>query len=426
MILTHSAAHQNLRRLCWIRGIALAAQCFLIYAGMTWLDLQLPLPSLSLVLVIFVLTTCIAYFRSGRETVITDYELGIHLLVDVILLSILLYLSGGATNPFVSYFLIPVTISAATLPWRFTGALAVLTLSSYTLLLFYYLPVLPDNAHQHHQHTNFFNWHIMGMWLNFVLSVGLITFFIVKMSTTIRAQRRQQIQHRESQLMNEQVLAIASLAAGTAHELRTPLSTLRILSHELLQEPSLTKDIRDDIITMEQQVLHCDQTLKNLLAHANDVKTGRWESEAPAQFIRKTLDHWQLIRPHSNYQLQLPKNANKENINLEHDHRLQQTLVNLLNNAADASQDPIDINVTWDEDDICIEIRDSGKGVTPDMTARLGQPFISTKSEGLGIGLFLSHATIAHYQGIITLTNRHPKGTLTTVKLPLKRKIQAQ
>ena len=224
-----SAAHQNLQRLCWIRGIALIALIPLLFSAIKWLNLTLPLEHFSLIFLIFLFTTILAFIRSKQKSMITDWELAFHLLIDIGLLSTLLYFIGGATNPFVSYFLIPVTISAATLPWMFTLSFAAITIISYSTLLIYYIPVGSPHHHPNHQ-SIFFNWHILGMWFNFVLSVGLITFFIVKMSTTIRLQRKEQQKQRENQLINEQVLAIASLAAGTAHELRTPLSTLKNFS----------------------------------------------------------------------------------------------------------------------------------------------------------------------------------------------------
>ncbi len=153
----------------------------------------------------------------------------------------LLYLNGGATNPFVSLYLVPLAISAATLSVRFTVALAAFCLVAYSLLMFYYHPLqilspnheMVLNSEHHTMHMtdgNPVNWHVVGMWLNFVLSTLLISYFVLRMARALRAQDAELSAIREKQLRDEQLLGIATLAAGTLHELGTPLATMTLLS----------------------------------------------------------------------------------------------------------------------------------------------------------------------------------------------------
>lgn len=147
--------------------------------------------------------------------------------------STLLYYSGGSTNPFVSYYLVPLTIAAATLPWIYSMVLSGLALTGYTLLLIWYHP-LHLQAVQHE--AMLINLHLFGMWLNFALSAAFITFFVVKMSEALRWQAHMQAERREESMRDQQLLAVATQAAGAAHELGTPLATMSVLLNELRQE----------------------------------------------------------------------------------------------------------------------------------------------------------------------------------------------
>ena len=155
-----------------------------------------------------------------------EAEFFAHLLFDLVIFTAVLYFSGGATNPLVSYYLVPIAIAAATLPRRLTWAITLLSLAAYTLLMQVYVPLEPLSPHTtHHQepHT-WFDLHILGMWLNFAVSAGFITYFVVRMVEAVRERDARIQRHLDEERRIEQVLSIASLAAGTAHELGT-LST---------------------------------------------------------------------------------------------------------------------------------------------------------------------------------------------------------
>jgi two-component system sensor histidine kinase RegB len=134
----------------------------------------------------------------------------------------------GLTTLLFLISLCPICISAATLSWSYTWVITSLCVASYTLLLFFHiaLPVLSP-AHHHGNHQDI-NLHILGMWLNFFISAALITYFVVKMAQDLRRQDDLLNQKREDDLRDEQLMAVATLAAGTAHELGTPLSTMKV------------------------------------------------------------------------------------------------------------------------------------------------------------------------------------------------------
>ena len=227
--LSQSPLRKNLQRLFLLRNIVIAAQC-LTFALAYWvLEMQLPWTEMVAVTALLAVLNLATWIRLRRNWPVSSVEFFAQLLVDVFALSTLLYFSGGSTNPFISLYLLPLTIAAAALPWAYTWVMAAITISCYTLLLFYYVPL----PHDHEEHNSEFNLHVSGMWLAFVLSTVLIAWFVVKMGISIRERDKDLALAREQALRNEQIIALGTLAAGAAHELGTPLATMAIVTGEL-------------------------------------------------------------------------------------------------------------------------------------------------------------------------------------------------
>ena len=337
------------------------------------------------------------------------------LLIDVLALSTLLYFSGGSTNPFISLYLLPLTIAAATLPWRYTWVMAVITIACYTLLLFNYIPL----PHDHSNHLIEFALHVSGMWLAFVLSTVIIAWFVVKMSASIRERDQDLAKAREQALRNEQIIALGTLAAGAAHELGTPLSTMAVVTRELQQEYTQDHEFQNNICILRNQITHCKQTLTQLLAKAGQTRTEHGSELPVDEFLHQILDKWKLIRPSVQFTYQstdiqpVPKIMDNQLLN--------QSILNLLNNAADASSKCIEIKSKWDNSLLHLEIIDDGEGLSAEAMQRAGEAFFSSKTpgQGFGIGLFLANANIERFGGSVRLFNLENGGACTQVVLPL-------
>ncbi|MEH6912385.1 MAG: ATP-binding protein [Oceanicoccus sp.] len=415
--LSLTASASNLRRLATIRLIFIAVLLSaLIYAYLaTTADLVHPVHLV--MLSVFTVLTLMTYWRLQQPWPVTDLEYFCQLLIDITGLTALLYVSGGATNPFVSYYLVPLTISAAILPWRFTWIIAGLSLLAYSLMLFFYQPLpdfQPTSGHQHGDGG--FNLHILGMWFTFALSTGLITYFVVKMANALRQQENVRVVSRENKLLDEQVLAVATLAAGTAHELGTPLATMTVLLDEMEQEYP-QQPLGDDLKMLKAQVDSCRQILQGLVSTAEAHSHGIKETVIIATYMQQLLDRWQVIRPNASCSVDIDESCRSNNLDV--DPTLEQTITNLLNNAADACTDNIEITIHCQHHTLLITIRDHGTGIPLEMTEQLGKPFVTTKGKGLGLGLFLTHATINRYNGTIELHNHPHGGTVATISLPL-------
>ncbi len=385
---------------------------------------NLPFTEILIALVILTGVNLLTFSRLRQTLPVTELEFFIQLLIDLACLSAVFYFSGGANNPFVSYFLVPICISAATLGSGLTLTIASLSILSYSLLLFFHVP-LPILAPDHHQHdNNSLNLHVLGMWLNFFISAGLITYFIVKMARDLRAQETQLNRWREDQLRDEQVMAVATLAAGTAHELGTPLSTMKVLISELREEYANNENLRNDLALLQAQVNQCSTTLRDLVNKAELAKEGKIAAESVRAYCENLLERWKILRPDTNSTIEF--SAKSPALTAVFSPTIAQAILNLLNNAADASPDDIQIAIEWNQAAMQWTINDNGPGIAEDISPHLGKTFISTKNKGLGIGLLLTQATINRHGGTVSLHNRAPRGTTTQVQLPLITEMDTQ
>lgn len=377
---------------------------------------NLPFTEILITLVILTSVNLLTFIRLRKPLPVTQMEFFIQLLVDLICLSAVFYFSGGANNPFVSYFLVPICVCAATLSGTYTLAIAGVSVLSYSLLLFFHIP-LPILSPHHHQADNSITLHVLGMWLNFFISACLITYFIVKMARDLRAQEAQLNRWREDQLRDEQVMAVATLAAGTAHELGTPLATMTLLLSELRDEYKALKPLQKDLQLLQEQVDHCANTLRELVATAEQTKDGYAPEDSIKNYCVTLIERWKIMRPEVIAQTSITNN--QAEIIVRFHPTIAQAIINLLNNAADASPEKIEIDINWDSQKMYWIIEDSGSGINEGITSHLGKSFISTKSKGLGIGLLLTQATINRYGGTVSLHQRNPQGTRIRLELPI-------
>jgi two-component system, sensor histidine kinase RegB len=462
-LLSAQTGHTHLRRLFWLRNIAIAAQCATLLLVHQFLSRDLPwLPMLSAI-ALLVLLNLISWWRLSLDYPVSNTELMLQLVADVGVLTVLLYYGGGSTNPFVSLYLLPLVIAAATLPRLHTWGMAVLTLSCYSMLMLWYvpLPVLGDHSmhtgrstQAEHLHdlnniaapsdyclthpedagtgpaqaaatisaspttlpnagSDAFNTHIMGMWLGFVISVMVVAYFVVEMARAVRVRDAQLTRVREETLRNERIVALGMQAAGAAHELGTPLSTLAVVIGELRHDTDALPEWRDSLALLDGQVRACKKILDKLLANAQE----NVSAQAPDQFLAETLNEWQLLRPTAQYTYHTSGAQPAPQMRI--DPALRAALLNLLNNATDASPQRIDIHAHWDSERFTLQILDHGPGLTDAATASVGTAFFTTKENGRGLGFFLANATLEKMGGTVRLFNREEGGATTEVTLPL-------
>ena len=383
----------------------LLAVCWFMFYGTA----ELPWARLFQILLAMVFINGAIILRSRFDWPVGENEFFANLLLDVIFLTLLLYYTGGSTNPIVSYYLIPLIISAAVLRPAHTWFIAFLSIAFYTLLLFYYqpFPLFTMSAH-----GSMSNAHFVGMWVNFGFSALLIAWFVVRMAETLREQSLAIARNREAGLRNEQIISVASIAAGTAHEMRTPLSTMAVMVDEIChQHPGL----EEEMSVLAEQIERCDAVLRELVS--TNTEDSQMQVTSIGVLIETLLDKWNLGRPEVKLETHIPGDVSE--LEIRYDQSLQHALINYLNNAADASPEFVALGVEPMPGAVKITIEDHGGGIPAEVAAELGKTYISRKQGGLGLGVLLSQASIERLGGEVMLSGMTGQGTRLEISFPL-------
>lgn len=408
-----SANTANFYRLYVLRNIAIAWQIAVVALAKGYVGLPLPLLPLGLIIACLALFNVGTRLALGRGYAPTSLGVFFQLLVDVLALTGLLYFSGGATNPFVLLFLLPLTIAVTALPGKYTWGLVGFTVACYSFLMWRFVP-LPEA----HSHDGGFGLHVFGMWLGFVLSAGLIGYFVVGMGTTLRRQEQALAAAREQALRDERLVALGTLAASTAHELGTPLGTMALLVEELDEVlGGEAAEVRGQLDTLRAQIERCKGALSNLSASAGGVQLGGGGVMPIDHYLADVLTEWRRVRPGA--AIETDWKGSRPVPQILADRTLTQAVTNILDNAADVSRQAIEWSANWDANRVDMEIRDSGPGLTAQAEESVGKRPYTEKAEGLGLGLFLAHGIIERFGGRVTLANRRGGGVTTHIELPL-------
>lgn len=408
-----SAERINLHRLFVLRNIAILGQILAVFIAFKYLDMRIPVITLGFVILILGVFNLFTRLRLKWGGAISPMEFLLQLTVDVLVLTALLYQTGGASNPFVLMFLLPIIIATVVLPGRHIWLLTLITAACYSLLMWKYIP-LPHA----HSGQNGFSLHIFGMWASFVISAAITAYLVVGMRRTLHSKEQALATAREKHLRDRQLVALGTLAASTAHELGTPLGTMSLLSEELETELQGVAPVCIQRVTiLKNQIDRCKQALATLSASAGSVQLTGGEVLPVREYLQSILDEWRQIRPDIDTDTQW-RGIDSAACILS-DRTLSQALFNILNNAADASPQDIEWLASWDEASLTMQINDRGEGLSQEASVRLGQQPYSSKSEGLGLGLFLSHSIIGRFGGEVKLFNRQGGGVTTRIVLPL-------
>lgn len=416
-----SVPKKNLQRLVIIRWLMLAGLILGITVGNHYFFVDFPIKTILILLSIMAILTGWTSFRLRYSSPLTELEFTAQILADILGITCIFYFIGGASNPFVSYYLVPLAIAAATLPWKFVTLLSLASFASYSSLLFFYQPIvmLEPELHTHgaadlsinvHPHT-------IGMWFNFLLSASLICFFVVRMATALKERELELSFNREETLRDEQVLAVATLAAGTAHELGTPLTTMKVLVAELLEENSEKSELNEDLANINNQLTYCREILRKLVDQSESVKRAGDKKELIEDYCSRVFDQWRLIRPDVHAEIKIKRT--KLSVAASLHPTIDQAILNILNNAADASPASVAVQAAWDAKELIVTIDDEGDGIDESLISQLGQKILTTTGRGMGLGLFLSNATINRYGGSLKFDRRIEGGTRTEIIVPL-------
>jgi two-component system sensor histidine kinase RegB len=397
-----------LGQLVLLRWVAVAGQGIAVVIAIYYL--RVPLDAVCLwsgVAALALFNLWATYRASGAHA--STREALFHIAFDTAVLAWMIGWSGGAMNPFSSLFLLPVALVAVTFPARVVVATAAIAGAGYAVATWFGTP-LP------HIRTIFgtpFDMHLWGMSINFVVSGLVFAFFLARLATALRAREAEVARMRERYARNEGIVALATHAASVAHELNTPLATLTLLVEDQLVRWPNDAERQADLETMSELVDDCRDRVRELAAPASDGEDARVA-------IESVIERWQLLRP----TVELEREGNiTPAMTMRLDPGIGHLLQTLLNNAADASEaagsERVALSIDIDARRIAASVRDFGNGFEEAHPLSAGELFHTTKADGLGIGLALSHATVERLGGILSMQPADGGGTRVMFELPL-------
>ena len=412
---TDNPSHRNLRRLFHLRGVMAG---FLVATALGLAHLNIPLNYTAVLIATsgLLMLNGVTWLRLRQPQQVRESELLWQLLGDIAALTLLFYFTGGYSNPFVWMYLLPLAIAAVALRTAHVWLIAALAVGCYSSLVFYHVPL--SHLHVHALSGIGLDIHLVGMWLGFVLSAGVLALFVARIGQTLRDYDRMIAVARETALENERMLALGTLAAGAAHELGTPLTTMAVLTKELSTDYAHQPDLVVTLSVLREQVDRCKEILSSIAASAGHSRAEATHTMNLDKFIEETVEDWRGLRPevefHCTLQSALPAPL------IAVDRTLAMALVNLLDNAADASPEHVEMHGGWTASELDLSIRDHGPGVPAEAAAQIGTPFFTTKQDkGMGLGLYLARTILGRYGGTVALENHPHGGTITEIRLPL-------
>ncbi len=331
---------------------------------------------------------------------------GVHLLLDVLALTVLIGLTGGAANPFTVLYVVPITLATLVSP-QWTWGVAIASVAAFGILL----EVAPAESTAHHMHGSMSD-HLRGMWLSLGLAGALITFFVHRIALGFAQQRDELARLRDAARADRELARIGSLAAGAAHELGTPLATLAVLAGEL--EHMEDDEKQEAINVMRGEISRCKRIIGSMAS-----------SELRAEALSLSdIDPWNLG--------ELAEGCGQDTACDWQGAELEVAFVpkalvlgilqELVKNAENASDGAAEVRVSGQRNasGLVLRITDSGRGMTDEVLAAATDPFYSTKEkpESMGLGLFLVSAQLRAYGGSLSIESRVGQGTTIQVSIP--------
>lgn len=345
------------------------------------------------------------------------------MLLDLFSLTALLYCTGGMTNPFCIFYMVNLTLAAIVLPGRSVWGLAAITAVAIAFLFYDHVdvPILtqPERMRALRQ-LHLIPMAQIGMYVAFLTCIFVIVYFTTRLTDEVRRRdaelRRAELQRARS----EKLEALGTLAAGAAHELSTPLATIAVVAKEVqreLAEMPVSEDLKTDIALIRTELDRCRHILDQMSTDAGqatgetlvDVTSSQLVEEIRSLLDSRLIDRLRITDRSDDAVVRSPL------------HLLAQALRGLIKNAFDASPEGAEVVVLFERTakHLVMTIRDEGPGMPPEILARIGEPFFTTKEpgSGTGLGIFLAKNVVERIDGTLRIESSSNQGTTVVVQM---------
>lgn len=420
-----AANRKNLRILLTLRGMAFCVQVGLIAVAVYGLGIVLPLGLMLGAASLLIAFNVWSVWRLRQVKPVRDLDLFAGLVVDVLVLAALLDLSGATSNPFVSFFMLPVILGAVMLSPLRAWLLYGLTLVCYAALAVaaahQNTPMIMDmgdkNMSADAPLVDMSALHMNGMMLGYAVCAGALVFLIARIRANLRLRDQEVADLKAHRQEQAHLSRLGLLTAGAAHELGTPLTTASVILKDWQDLGAPEGAEREaDIAALQSQIGRCKTIISDILAASGQTR-GEGAQEKPLNaFVAGVAEGWRRRHPGA----PLDEDIRLDETPIVVDKALEQALFNLLDNAVEASPSGLRLAGYMEADALRLIVTDDGPGFAPDMLAAVGQPYVTSKSGDAprGLGLFLAANTARALGG--RLEARNPAhGAEVALILPL-------
>ena len=336
--------------------------------------------------------------------------------LDTLCLTGVLMLTGGPTNPFSLLYLVHITLSATILTKEQTWLLGGLSILCFGLLFWIYRPIQALEMHPHEQRTNL---HLLGMWVGFAVATFLVAAFSGTISELLREREESLLRMQDALAKKDRLASLATLAAGAAHELNTPLGTIAVVAKELERYANrMVNDaaFAEDCRLIRTEVDRCREILWRMSVSGADPAGQALERAEVRELVQGLFEE---IPQRSRLQVTMTDPLPTLNIPRR---SVEQALIALVRNAFEASDSESEVRLTiaHSGDVVRFAVIDRGKGMSPETLRRLGEPFFTTKQpgKGMGLGTFLVRILSEQLGGRLTFESSLNAGTTAVLELP--------
>ncbi len=411
----------KLRTLIFFNWIAIFGQSLAVFVSYSIIEVDFNLFATISLIVLLLLLNIFLTLKFPITKALNFNEITIYLLFDLLQLIFLLYLTGGLTNPFCILILVPIVISSTYLDLKRTILICAASIISLSILLFFYVPISSNLIN--FNSDSFSREEIFSIWGALIITLIFMSAYCYRTASESRKAGKA-LRETQMALSNEEkISALMSLTAAAVHELGTPLSTISVVSKELVGNVKKNDVNYDDLQLIQTQVKRCADILKRL----RTTKFVRDSDEFLNEFTFTSLIN-EILEDYSNEKIEVSINADEifseKNITFSRVPEVIQSLSNIIDNAFKYAKNKIDINLKYAEKYIIVEIIDDGNGFSPEIYALLGEPYvrrsIDKEDKGLGLGLFISKNLLSKSYGNIEFLNYKPNGACVRIFLNKK------
>ena len=391
-----------------LRWIGIAGQLLSIYIVYFFLKFEFDFIYSNLIILIGIISN-LYLIIIYKKTQLSDRSALVFLLIDIFQLSFLVYLTGGVVNPFVIFLLIPSVFASTNLGLRTNILLIITTLSSIIFLTFFSKD-LPGPISDHFHVDPYYYYSIP---IALIIALIFLNFFAIIFGSESRLRKEALNKMEEVMAKEHEMLSLGGQAAAAAHSLGTPLSTIKIISQELMKQLKDQKDLVQDIKLLHSQVERCNQILKKLSLDPNQEDDFIDEDLSMRDYLKEIVSTFKETS-NKEFVLDFSKDLNSKKITKSIE--IVYGLRNFIGNANKFSNKKIFISLKSNNETPEISIEDDGDGYPSDIFSKIGEPYLKSqdlknkKQTGLGLGIFIGKTLLEKNFANINCVNSKKRG----------------